>query len=105
MLETIFERPFFLKRHQEAPLLEERERFLLHLHQQGTSRPALRTLARELMHVVRLLELKSLRDVALGDVHRAAKRWGELQHSHPRIRAGYGSARSIVHDAQNRSGR
>jgi len=63
MLETIFERPGFLKRHQEAPLPGERERFLLHLHKQGTSRPALRTLARELIHVVRLRELKSLRDV------------------------------------------
>jgi integrase/recombinase XerD len=100
MLETIFERPFFLKRHQEAPLLEERERFLLHLHKQGTSRPALRTLARELIHVVRLLELKSLRDVALGEVHRAAKRWGELQRSHPRITTGENSASYFTYAAK-----
>lgn len=42
MLETLLERPFFLKRHHDAPLLEERQSFLHHLQQQGTSRVALR---------------------------------------------------------------
>jgi hypothetical protein len=41
MLETIIERSFFLKGQREAPLLEERERFLLYLQQQGTNRSAL----------------------------------------------------------------
>ena len=36
MLETLLERPFFLNRHREAPLLREREVFLGHLQQQGT---------------------------------------------------------------------
>ena len=40
MLETLLERPFFLNRHREAPLLKEREVFFGHL-QQGTSRVAL----------------------------------------------------------------
>jgi len=32
--------PFSLNRHREAPLLKEREAFLLHLQLQGTSRAA-----------------------------------------------------------------
>lgn len=41
MLETLRQVPFFLKRHREAPLLEEREIFLSHLRRQGTSRASL----------------------------------------------------------------
>jgi hypothetical protein len=40
MLETPLEHPFFLNRHRDAPLLHEREVFLRHLQQQGTSRAA-----------------------------------------------------------------
>jgi hypothetical protein len=42
MLEEFLEHPFFLNRHRQAALLKERESFLSHLQQQGTSRKALR---------------------------------------------------------------
>jgi hypothetical protein len=61
MLETLLEHPFFLKRHREAPLLKERETFLPHLQQRGTSRAALRNLSGELIRVVRLLRSTSAR--------------------------------------------
>ena len=54
MLETLRQVPFFLNRHREAPLLEEREMFLSHLQQQGTSRASLQILSNELLHVIRL---------------------------------------------------
>ncbi len=38
MLDAFLEHPFFLNRHRQAPLLKERESFLNHLQQQGTSR-------------------------------------------------------------------
>jgi hypothetical protein len=44
MLDAFLEHPFFLNRHRQAPLLKERESFLSHLQQQGTSRKALRNL-------------------------------------------------------------
>jgi hypothetical protein len=59
MLETLFELPFALRRHREAPLLKEREEFLSHLYRQGTSRNALVTLAGLPIHVNRLLGLKT----------------------------------------------
>jgi hypothetical protein len=45
MLETLLERPSSLNRHRKAPQLKEREEFLRHLQQQGTSRAALRNLS------------------------------------------------------------
>jgi hypothetical protein len=68
MLETLLERPFFLNRHQTAPLLKEREVFLTQLQQQGTSRKALRNLSGELLQVVRLLKLTEMRDVSLEEI-------------------------------------
>jgi len=56
VLDTFLEHPFFLNRHRQAPLLKERESFLNHLQQQGTSRKALRNLSAELLQVVRLLK-------------------------------------------------
>ena len=49
MLDAFLEYPFFLNRHRQAPLLKERESFLNHLQQQGTSRKALRNLSAELL--------------------------------------------------------
>ena len=66
MLDEFLEHPFFLNRHRQAPLLKERESFLSHLQQQGTSRKALRNLSAELLQVVRLLKLMEMRDVSSG---------------------------------------
>jgi hypothetical protein len=44
MLDAFLEHPFSLNRHRQAPLLKERESFLNHLQQQGTSRKAPRNL-------------------------------------------------------------
>ena len=62
MLDAFLEHPFSLNRHRQAPLLKERESFLTHLQQQGTSRKALRNLSGESLPVVRLLKLTEMRD-------------------------------------------
>jgi integrase/recombinase XerD len=84
MLETLLERPSSLNRPREAPLLKEREEFLRRLQQQGTSRAALRNLSGELIHVVRLLRLRELRDVSPEEIQRAAKRFARQQRSNPK---------------------
>lgn len=68
MLETLFELPFTLRRHREAPLLEERQQFQSHLVKQGTTKSALQPLASRLIHVVRLLKLEKLRAVDLEQI-------------------------------------
>lgn len=87
MLETLHQVPFFLNRHREAPLLKERDVFLSHLQQQGTSRGALLSLSNELLHVIRLLRLDKVGDVSLAEIRRAADRFVREEQSNPRARS------------------
>jgi site-specific recombinase XerD len=87
MLDTLRQAPFFLNRHREAPLLKEREIFLRHLHQQGTSRASLQILSNELLHIMRLLRLDRMREVALDEIRRAADRFVLEERSNPRVRS------------------
>lgn len=57
------QQPFYTARHEEAPLLLEREAFVEHLLRQGTSLGAARIVAWQLLNVIRLLKLTQLRDV------------------------------------------
>ena len=86
MLDTLLELPFALNRHREAPLLEERLAFLKYLQERGTSRTALRSVSGQLLHVIDLLRLETLRDVSVGEVKQAARRWGEQQRTNARAR-------------------
>lgn len=72
MLRTLLqiERSFYADRQEEAPLLEEREVFLKHLLQQGTSLAAARSVAWQLLNVIRLLRLTQLRDVWVDEIER-----------------------------------
>jgi site-specific recombinase XerD len=89
MLKTLLklERPFSISRHQEAPLLHEREAFLEHLRQQGTSLAAMRSVSWQLLNVIRLLKLNRLRDVSLDEIKNAAQRWAEEQKLSPRAQS------------------
>jgi hypothetical protein len=100
MLDTLLEHPFFLIRHRQAPLLNERESFLRHLQQQGTSRKALKNLSSELVHVVRLLKLNQMRDVSLEEIQRAARRWARQQHLNPRAHSCGNSASFFTYAAK-----
>ena len=62
MIESILKKGSAVSRHKQAPLLKEREQFLTHCQQQGTSRKALRNMAAEL-GVIRLLGMEELREV------------------------------------------
>lgn len=100
MLETLLDRTFFLNRHQKAPLLKEREVFLRHLQQQGTSRAALRNLSGELIHVVRLLRLEKLRDISQEEIQQAAKRWARQQRSNPKAHSHGNSGSFFIYAAK-----
>ena len=100
MLDAFLEHPFFLNRHRQAPLLKERESFLSHLQQPGTSRKALRNISSELLHVVRLLKLKEMRDVSLEGIRRAAQGWAREQRTNPKARSYGNSARFFAYAAK-----
>ncbi len=94
MLDAFLEHPFFRNRHRQAPLLKERESFLNHLQEQGTSRKALRNLSAELLQVVRLLKLTEMRDVSLEEIQRAASCWARQQRTNPKAHS-YGNSASF----------
>ena len=100
MLDEFLEHPFFLNRHRQAPLLKERESFLNHLQQQGTSRKALRNLSAELLQVVRLLKLMEMRDVSLEEIQRAARCWARQQRANPKAHSYGNSASSFIYAAK-----
>jgi hypothetical protein len=75
--------PFYIARHEGAPLPAEREVFLKNLLEQGTSLAAVRGVAWQLLNVIKLLKLTGLRDVWIGEIEEAAQRWAHQQHSNP----------------------
>lgn len=89
MLRTLLrmERTFYAHRQEQAPLLEEREAFLEHLLQQGTSLAAARSVAWQLLNIIRLLRLTRLRNVRIEEIENAAQRWTRRQRSNPNVRS------------------
>jgi site-specific recombinase XerD len=81
------ERTFYITRQEKAPLLREREAFLEHLLQQGTSVAAARGVSWQLLNVIRLLKLTRLRSVWIDEIEDAAKKWTRQQRSNPNIRS------------------
>jgi integrase/recombinase XerD len=57
----MFEEIFFprtAEKYRAAPLVEQRERYLVHLRETGAKRPTLRKCANDQLSLVRLLKLK-----------------------------------------------
>lgn len=64
-------------RHQSAPLFEERDRYLNHLFNRGTSPRRVRTIASTLLNVIRFLNLRSASRVTASAIGNAQIRWME----------------------------
>ncbi len=86
MLETLVDVEPTLDRHRNAPLLAEREAFLKHRQEQGTSSSALRHLSSALLNITIGLHLKSLREIDMKEIKEAARIWAETQQCNPRVR-------------------
>ncbi len=88
MFDRYFERPKAIARHRSAPLSRERERFLAHLEAGGTRRESIRIAACYLLQVIRLLRLRRLRDVTLGEVKHASERWNKIRNQDKQYKGG-----------------
>ena len=75
MLESIFKQGFARARHRVAPFWDEREQYLVHLHQQGTSLHSIRETAAMLLNVVEHLEIESFSGIDRLAIQNANKRW------------------------------
>jgi site-specific recombinase XerD len=85
MLTTLLrmERSFYADRQELAPLLQEREAFLKHLLEQGTSHAALRCVAWQLLNVINLLKLTRLREISICEIKEVAQCWARQQRANP----------------------
>jgi integrase/recombinase XerD len=75
MIESIFGWPSTRERHQSAPLLEERERYLSHVMQQGSSLGRTKAIAETLVHAVRLLGMSHTRPIDPTEILAASAAW------------------------------
>ena len=79
MLERLFKYPAVLARHRNAPLFEERERYLMYRAQQGCANNTLLRIARELLSVIQPLGMPSKSLVTAQQIRVAAERWARKQ--------------------------
>lgn len=63
------------EKHRTAPLFAERDRYLAYLAEIGTHRERIRSIATMLLHVVRLLDLRSFRPVGMDEIQSGVRRW------------------------------
>ena len=75
MIDSLFVRERVRLKQREAPLLKERERYLIALLNQGVCKARVRSIACILLHVIRLMELDQLRAVSRNEIHDAGRRW------------------------------
>jgi hypothetical protein len=83
MFEKLFKRPSAIARQLEAPLASERASFLAQRAEEGAARDTLVRLSRELLVVVRELDLTSSYSIPLAAVETAAERRGQTTEAPP----------------------
>jgi len=81
MLEELFKYAAVLRRHKDAPFLEERERYLLHRANEGCAQATLIRISRELFWVSRYFKRdeKTKRTIKAEEIHKAASKWAKKQ--------------------------
>jgi integrase/recombinase XerD len=79
VIETISQWPSVQLRHESAPLLKEREQYLSHLLQQGFGRERVRSRAAYLIHVVRVMNMNSMRVVSQKEIEAAGQSWATYE--------------------------
>jgi integrase/recombinase XerD len=85
MFDSLFKYPAVVSRHREAPLANERESYLAHRAKDGTSLATLRRIARELLVIVREMDLRPP-TISVASIESAAEHWSK--HQKRRGRAG-----------------
>ncbi|TBR26283.1 MAG: hypothetical protein EPO10_23185, partial [Reyranella sp.] len=77
----MFEEIFFPRtanKYRAAPLVDERERYLVHLKESGARRPTLRKCANDQLSLMRLRNLEEGERVSVDQIAAAASIWSTL---------------------------
>ena len=91
-MDSVFYLESIREKHRNAPLRAERERYLAYLFEIGTQRERVRYVATMLLHVVRILELNSVRTVEIDEILLASKRWVDDPGAYRHRKSGEASA-------------
>ncbi len=95
MIESLFLWESARLRQRQAPLLNEREQYLGHMLNVGMKAKRVRDTASVLLHVVRLMNLDSLRAIEIAEIVEASQRWTTDTVSHTTRAAGESSAEAF----------
>ena len=88
MINDVFAYESTRRRQLAAPFLQERESYLTHIISQGTSKARVKVVASMLLHVVRFMEIESLRVVNKDDIELGCQRWLADPETHKRVKIG-----------------
>src|SRR5262245_44268027 len=75
MLNTLFVSKYTIQRHQKAPLLQERLKYLKWWYKNGAQRPTLIFIEYHLLIIIKYLKLGSKNIISPLSISRAAKKW------------------------------
>jgi len=101
LIERLFSRNDARERHLNAPLLQEREQYLMCLMHQGSSAKRVRQVAAALLRVIQVMDLSSLRLVESSEIDDAGGRWLADPTASLRKPAGEISVREFRREAMN----
>ena len=77
MFEKIFLCPTAIAAYREAPLVDDRQRYLLHWKDNGAKRSTLRQIASVQLNLVKILDLQIDERVSIEQIEAAAKQWAK----------------------------
>ena len=100
MFEKLFRYPGVVSRHREAACASERESYLAYRAANGASLSTLHRFARELLVIVREMDLKPTR-ISIDAIESAAERWARRQRRRGRAGKLYWSRSLFVQMAQD----
>jgi integrase/recombinase XerD len=101
MIDKLFVKKHTIRHHHEAPLLSEREEFLTHLLQLGTTQKYLRKTAATLVHIIDLMKLTSMREVRDDEIVEASVLWPICYGAQRRFKDGEANAVRFKSVARN----
>lgn len=96
MGKTIFEkfvkRSYYRQKHLEAPLLDERIKYIQFYSGKGRALNTLHGVANYLLRIVEFLHLNSRRIIKLDEIEEAANTWASYEYNHPQKRGKFSKA-------------
>ena len=87
MFKKIFKRSHTIQKHFDAPLLEERLKYLQFWDDRTKSLHTLKSIAQILLRIIDFLNLANDNDVTVEEVEIAADCWARYQSNHPQKRS------------------